>query len=93
METYKYYCDTKVTIWNRSYFNIEADTDEDATAKLKELQDSGFDFYKCELEIDSQETLYDTECEMSVEENGGCETKECYTIAEELLFTNADKKK
>ena len=69
----QYYIDTKVTTWERQYFTVEEDTEED-NLKL------AIKFFNREeeLEIDNYEILGDATAEMTLEENEGYSTRELY---------------
>ena len=81
MKNYRFYIDTKSTIWTRSYRQVEAESEEEAKKIAKGIfkDDNG----ECEYEI---ETLYDTQESISVVENMGFAT-------EELYFENGRKTK
>lgn len=67
--------DIKVSLWRSQYFDIEAESYEDALKIAENYidEDAAADF-DC---IDN-ETLYDTEELLYPEENGGCSTIELY---------------
>ena len=78
-KTFNFYQDVKVTIWKRQHFSIEAETEEEARELAKQCADK--DIYDCDdIEIDNDEWLYDTEEQITPEENGGCATIEVYEI-------------
>lgn len=73
MEKFQFFFDQKVTTWNRTHFDIEADSYEEAKKKAIELVTSG---KVCEY---SWETIFETTELMSKEENGGEPTEELYS--------------
>lgn len=87
MPKYSFYRDAKCQVWERLHFRIEAACEEEATQKLQDLHDMGFnidnvDHYQTEI-------LYETSEEMSIEANNQLPTVEYYDSSEKLLFTNA----
>ena len=65
METFKFYVDKKVTVWQRELHEVEANSKEELSEKLKELAQKvssyGIDIFSDEFEgFKGQETLYDT---------------------------------
>ena len=75
--SFDFYQDVKVTIWQRQHFSIEADTVEEAREIAKQYKDSDVSF-ALDAEVDEVEWLYDTEEHITPEENGGCATIEVY---------------
>lgn len=73
MANYRFYIDTKSSIWTRSYRQVEASSEEEAKRLAKEIfkGDDGDGEYEVE-------TLYDTQESISVEENMGFATEELY---------------
>jgi hypothetical protein len=86
MEKFEIYLDTKTTIWTRSSNVIEAESLEEATKIAIEKYESGnyFDDFDSGCEY---EHLYESEEQMSVEENGGNATEELY-VEGVLIKTN-----
>lgn len=72
MPTFRFYKDKKMTIWDRSYFEIEADSLEEATKEAIEYASSE------DYAPDNIESMEDTMDEMTVEENHGDPTEELY---------------
>lgn len=80
------YIDVKVTVWNRLAFS----NDSDMTALVKEIEQYGLD----EVIDDSKgfiesETLYDTEGQLTPEDNGKASTIEVYQN-KELVWENGE---
>lgn len=77
MAKFTFYQDTKQTIWQRSTFEVEAETIEEATELVKKTfeESGGEDAVGCGFEVD-YETLFDTAENMSVEGNSGQPTIE-----------------
>ena len=75
MKTFRFYVDEKSTIWNRGTFHIEAETYEEAVAKVKEIQTKDEMFDTDITWEDQPETMGS----MTVEENRGNPTLEIYS--------------
>ena len=88
MKTFNFYQDEKVTIWNRTHFTVEAETQEEANQKVLEAIKSG-DISDFQYTI--SEYFYDSVEELSVEENYGNSTIEIYNTENELIYQNADQ--
>lgn len=87
METFSYYFDEKVALWNRNYFTVDAETKEEADQIAKDyILEKDIDW---EIDITFSEYLYDTSSNLSVEENGGEPTLELFTDEDELLYVNS----
>lgn len=87
METFSYYFDEKVTIWNRNHFTIDAENKEEANQIAKDyILEKDIDW---DIDITFSEYLYDTSSNLSVEENGGEPTLELFTDEKELLYVNS----
>ena len=81
---YKFFTDTKCTIWMRDYFEVQADSKEEAITLIKnQFKEEGNSFY-IEGERD---TLYDTEEFIYPEYNDYQPTLEIYDddTGEEIL--------
>lgn len=85
MEQFEFAIDTKVTVWTRTKFSIEAESEEEAIEKAKEIFD-GID----DPPYTEHETLYETEEEVPVEENEGQSTKELVLLdhPERTIYDN-----
>ena len=82
MACYKFYQDTKHTIWQRTRFTVEAPTEEEAIRKAAALIEDGvFDAEPEDdhIRIGEPELLFDTLSELSTEENDGEATVEIYS--------------
>ena len=88
MKTFNFYQDEKVTIWNRGYFTVEAETQEEANQKVLEAIKNGdiSDFQHM-----TSEYIYDTVEELSVDENYGNPTIEIYNTNDKLIYHNAER--
>lgn len=87
METFSYYFDEKVAIWNRNYFTVDAESKEEADQIAKDyILEKDIDW---DIDITFSEYLYDTSSNLSVEENGGEPTLELFTDENELLYVNS----
>lgn len=72
-KVFKFVQDVKSTIWRRYYFEVEAETEEEATRIATNYKDIDVCCGDDVLVYSSQIDL-DTEEEMLPEENGGCST-------------------
>ena len=82
MERFDFYLDQKHTIWYRNRFSIEAETLEEAKAKVIEM------YGKDDLPSDDWEQLTDTLEGMTPTDNGGEPTDELFTHDGDLVLTN-----
>jgi len=73
---HKFFIDRKQTVWERSFYNIEAETYEKAVERIKEIAETNEDEAN---EFDECQTLYETAIGMTPEENDGCSTVEVLT--------------
>lgn len=82
------YVDYKVTTWNRAHFSDDADPKK----IIKTIQEEGIDsIFDEELGFVEQETLFETEEDMTPEENGGYATIEVYennNLVDDLIWSN-----
>ena len=85
-EEFKFYLDEKITCWQRTHFKIKSENKEDAKKKAIEFYKKG----GCD-EI-GWEHVYETNEEMSIEDNDGQTTEELFTIDGETIFDNAKDK-
>ena len=88
MKTFNFYKDQKQTIWYRGKFEIEAETYEEAVAKVKEMENDPRKYDEVDVRWDE---LYDTLEDMSVEDNGGQPTVEIYSDNDitDIIYQNA----
>jgi hypothetical protein len=82
METFDFYLDQKHTIWYRNNFTIEANSQEEANEKVKEL------YHKDELPSDDWDLLHETVEALSIGDNGGEATEELYTHSGDMILDN-----
>jgi hypothetical protein len=82
MTEFDFYLDQKHTIWYRNKFTIEAETQEEANEKVKEL------YHKDELPSDDWDLLHETVEALSVGDNGGEATEELYTHSGDMILDN-----
>ena len=85
MGTFDFYLDQKHTIWYRNKFTIDANSQEEANEKVKEL------YYKNELPSDEWDLLHDTVEGLSVGDNGGEPTEELFTHDGTLITDNISR--
>lgn len=88
MKTFNFYQDEKVTIWNRTHFTVEAETQEEANQKVLEAIKNG-DI--SDFKYTTSKYIYESVEELSVEENYGNSTIEIYNTENELIYQNADQ--
>lgn len=81
------YIDYKVTVWKRVHFNKNTNPKK----VIQVLEEDGLgDLFDEELGFVEQEILYDTQEEITPEENGGCSTIEVYAqkLIDKLIWSN-----
>ena len=81
MAYYKFYQDKKCTVWERTFFTVEAGSEEAAIRFAGQFGKG--DLYAAEMQeegigIDESETLYDSMEELSVDDNGDQPTVEIF---------------
>lgn len=87
MQTFDFYKDQKQTIWYRGKFEIEAETYEEAVAKVKEMEAEPTKYNEVDVRW---EDLCETSEDMSVKDNGGQPTVEIYSDdTNDLIYQNA----
>jgi hypothetical protein len=85
MKEFDFYLDNKHTIWYRNKFTIEAETLEEAKAKVLQICDSDTD----ELPSEDWDLLHDTAEYLTPDENGGEATQELYeNNSGDIIWTN-----
>jgi hypothetical protein len=86
METFHYFINQKITTWQRVKFSIQAETEDEANKKAKEvLADSNECPDNSEYEI-----IYEASEDMEIEENGGCATRELFSDDGTEIANNAE---
>ena len=90
MEKFNFYQDRKVTCWERTHFDVKAESYEEAVAIVKSWQGEDVLCFEDEenIIITDGETLYDTSESLSVEENGGQPTIEVFADNGEDIINN-----
>jgi len=78
MKNFNLYVDRKSTVWEREYYNVEAENIQEATKKILD--------YDCDL--DDSEILYETLEYMDVDENDGESTLEIFDDSDKLIYSN-----
>lgn len=74
--------DRKVILWEREYYEVEAETIEEAAQMIKD----------CDVDSYDSETLFDCEELMSVADNNGAATIEIYdNDSNDLVWDNSVK--
>lgn len=96
MAKFKFHIDEKVTIWQRTNFEVEASSKDEAIEYLKKHKAFNADELECkvmpsmtkDVEIVETETLFDTIENLSVRDNQGQATLEFYDEKNELICDN-----
>ena len=90
MEKFNFYQDRKVTCWERTHFDVKAESYEEAVALVKSWQGEDVLCFEDDenIIITNGETLYDTSESLSVEENGGQPTIEVFANNGEDIINN-----
>lgn len=87
METFKFYIDQKITTWQRVRFTIEAELENEAVEKAKEvLKDAN----ECPEESE-YEIIHEANRDMSFEENIGNATRELYNNKGHEIANNKEE--
>jgi hypothetical protein len=86
-QTFDFFIDRKVTIWQREFHTIKAESLDDAKAEMA----ARFHDNMCVDTFDEQETLFETEEYLEPGDNGGNPTAELYSEEDgQLITTNID---
>ena len=90
MEKFNFYQDRKVTCWERTHFDVKAESYEEAVAIVKSWQGEDVLCFEDDenIIITDGETLYDTSESLSVEEYGGQPTIEVFADNGEDIINN-----
>lgn len=93
---YDFCIDRKVTVWVREHWQVEAKTKSLAEQMvingLKETNENLFQIEGDTITFMEQENLFETQEEMTVEENGGNATMEAFfEPGEKSIYTNERK--
>ena len=90
MEKFNFYQDRKVTCWERTHFDVKAESYEEAVAIVKSWQGEDVLCFEDDenIIITDGETLYDTSESLSVEENGRKPTIEVFANNGEDIINN-----
>ncbi len=90
MEKFNFYQDRKVACWERTHFDVKAESYEEAVAIVKSWQGEDVLCFEDDenIIITDGETLYDTFESLSVEENGGQPTIEVFADNGEDIINN-----
>ena len=84
MQTFDFYRDQKCSVWQRTRFEVKAETYEEALAKVFEMEEND------DYEIDTDyEMLYETTTDLTPDMNDNFSTTESYSADKhELIFEN-----
>ena len=83
MPIFKFHIDQKETIWRRNYAQLEADSEEEAILKIKELAHS-VDY---DLDVHSNELILETSEDINYYDNLNNPTREVY-YKDEMIEDN-----
>ena len=91
MAKFNFYQDVKVQVWNRQFFTIEAETQEEANEiasnfKCDDVTDTDID----EVTLGDNETLFDTQEVIYNDENGNA-TIEIFDENNKRIFHNGKR--
>ena len=88
MKTFNFYKDEKHTIWYRGKFEIEAESYEDAVAKVKQMEQTPMLYDGVDVRWDLLEETLEG---LTPEDNDGQTTAEVYSAdTSDLIYANAD---
>ena len=89
MKTFNFYKDEKHTIWYRGKFEIEAETYEEAVAKVKEMEQDQMKYDEVDVRWDEIESTLEG---LTPEDNQGQSTIEIYSDdnAGDLIYANGE---
>lgn len=95
MAYYAFYQDHKVTCWERTHFDVQADSYEEALAMIKSWGGEDVALWEDEekIIITDGSTLYETSEALSPEENHGQATIEVFGTSGECITDNANSTK
>lgn len=80
------FIDVKVTVWHRMHFTDESDMN----AALTVLKENGIGAITSKHGFDETEILYESQCDLAVENNNGYATIEVFQ-SEKLIWDNTQK--
>lgn len=86
MKSYKYYVDKKYSQWEREYYNVKAETKEEANEIIKRIAESGEN--NNEEFFTTAVILFETIEQLTPETNGGESTIEIYNNNGKPLWEN-----
>mgnify|MGYP003350195759 CR=1 FL=1 len=88
MAEFDFYLDQKHTIWYRGKFQIEAETYEEAVAKVKEMEQDQMKYDEVDVRWDEIESTLEG---LTPEDNDGQTTNEVYSAdTSDLIYANAE---
>ena len=94
-QAFSFYQDRKVTCWERTHFDVQADTYEEAVAIVKSWGGEDVALWEDDdkVIITDGETLYETSEALSPEDNHGRATIEVFEMSGETISDNANPTK
>lgn len=95
MAYYAFYQDRKVTCWERTHFDVQADSYEEALAMIKSWGGEDVVLWEDEEKviITDGSTLYETSEALSPEDNHGRATIEVFEMSGETIADNTNPTK
>jgi hypothetical protein len=95
--SYEFNHDEKVVVWLRNTFSVKAGSQEEAEAFIRENglannADWRNDDFEGRVELLQSETLFETQSEVSVEDNGGIPTVEIITLNRKCVADNCENR-
>lgn len=92
MAQFEFYQDAKLTIWERCYFSVEADSYEQAVKKVENYRDSVIHLTEPpEFSLLSGESLFETAEYITPEDNGGVATLEIFDKKGKEVCNNSNE--
>ena len=90
MQNFRFYQDRKVTCWERTRFEVKAESYEEAVAIIKSWQGEDVLFFEDDekVVITDGETLYETAESLPIEDNQGQPTREVFGEQGEDIINN-----
>ena len=90
MQNFRFYQDRKVTCWERTRFEVKAESYEEAVAIIKSWQGEDVLFFEDDekVVITDGETLYETAESLPIEDNQGKPTIEVFGEQGEDIINN-----
>ena len=94
MNTYQFYQDPKVSCWERTHFEVKAESYEEAVALVRSWQGEDVLVFEDDKQVFflEYEPLYETSKALIPEENGGRATIEVFDCEGKEIYNNTPNK-